>query len=184
MMTINEQILYNARKFLGMQEIKGNQGFKNAQLQALMEKYGWQKGWAWCSVFAEMVWSEAYENYNKPMIKVIEKLFSAGAVKTYNNFKTSEFGIYNYPVVGAVVIWQNYRDGKPHWTGHAGIVVKIYSDDSDKFESIEGNTNTSGGREGIEVGRQVRMINFEPKQKGLVLKGYYLEQVENITTWH
>lgn len=171
-MTINELILYNARKFLSQQEIRGNQGFRDEKFQKLMEACGWQKGQAWCAYFFELVWKLAYENYDKPTIKVLDKLFSAGAVKTYNNFKASEFIVNQVPSIGAGVIWQNYKDNKPHWTGHAGIVYKIYSDDSDKFETVEGNTNSKGGREGIEVAKQIRSLDFEPKLKGLVLKGF------------
>ena len=36
---------------------------------------------------------------------------------------------------------------------------------------MEGNTNTAGGREGIEVGRLRREVNYE-KKRGLVLRGF------------
>ena len=171
-MTINELILYNARKFLGQQEIKGNQGFKDKDFQEKISECGWLKGQAWCAYFAELAWKEAYRVHDKEKVKILNKLFSAGAVKTYNNFRKSDFIVDKIPEEGSVVIWQNYRDGKPHWTGHAGIVYKIYSDDSARFETIEGNSNSRGGREGIEVAKQLRELNFEPKERGLVLKGF------------
>lgn len=171
-MTINELILYNARRFLGQKEISGNLGFEDEKFESLMKDVGWQKNQAWCAYFTELVWKQAYENYDKSRIKELDKLFSAGAVKTYNNFKNFGYTVNETPSVGAVVIWQYYKDRKPHWSGHAGIVTKIYSDDSDLFETIEGNTNSQGGREGIEVAKKERKLNFEPKLKGLVLKGF------------
>jgi hypothetical protein len=173
-MTIQELIIYQARKYLGYQEIRGNKGFPDPAFQILMEKYGWQEGWAWCAVYCEVVWGEAYNNYErKDLNRLVQKLFTAGAVKTWNNFSASEdFVTDSSPEPGSIVIWQSYRDGQPHWTGHAGIVYKVYSDESNRFETIEGNTNTSGGREGIEVGKQIRSLSFEKKQRGLVLKGF------------
>ena len=38
--------------------------------------------------------------------------------------------------------------------------------------TVEGNTNSSGGREGIEVAQKKRKINFEPKERGLVMLGF------------
>lgn len=177
-MNINELIVYTARKYIGLQEIKGNLGFKDERFEQLMKEVGWQKGQAWCAYFTELVWKSAYSNYtNKQFVinynKLLDKLFSAGAVKTYNNFKNSDmFEVNKTPEPGCVVIWQYYKDSKPHWSGHAGIVIKVYSDDSDKFETIEGNTNSQGGREGIEVAKKIRTLDFEPKQRGLVLKGF------------
>lgn len=39
--------------------------------------------------------------------------------------------------------------------GHTGIVVEV---DGDKIHTIEGNTNDTGSREGIEVARKIRFI--------------------------
>ena len=171
-MTINDLILYSARLFLGQKEISGNLGFEDSYFTRLMEEVGWQKGQAWCAYFTELVWKYAYRNYNRKLISILDKLFSAGAVKTYTNFKNSDFTVNKTPVIGAVVIWQYYKDNKPHWSGHAGIVTKVYSDDSDFFETIEGNTNSKGGREGIEVSKKERSLSFEPKHRGLALRGF------------
>jgi hypothetical protein len=42
---------------------------------------------------------------------------------------------------------------------------------SSGFMSIEGNTNSNGGREGIEVAEKARDYNFYDKN-GLCLKGF------------
>lgn len=171
-MTINETILYFARKYLGEKELKGNSGFEDSDFQLKMEDCGWDSGQAWCAYYLELIWKEAYKNCDSTMIKELDKLFSAGAVRTWNNFKGSDFVTDRNPQEGCGVIWQNYKAGQPHWTGHAGIVYKVYSDDSGLIETIEGNTNSSGGREGIEVAKKIRPLNFDPKVNGLVLLGF------------
>src|SRR3972149_10261273 len=145
-----------AVSFVGMKEISGNLGFRDERFQALMEECGWEKGQAWCSYFCELVWKLTYKDEQPLVFKMIDKLFSAGAVNTYNNFKESGwFVVDKKPEPGAVVIWQTWKKGRPHWTGHAGIVERIKNEK--EIETIEGNTNSEGGREGIEVARKVRL---------------------------
>lgn len=167
---INDRIAEIAKSFLGMQEISGNMGFKDSRFEELMEDTGWQKGQAWCSYFCELVWKIAYQETAPDIIPVIDKLFSAGAVKTYNRFKESgRFVVDKKPSKGAVAIWQTWKDNQPQWTGHAGIVIGVPS--GNEVLTIEGNTNSKGGREGIEVAEKRRKLSFDAKN-GLVLKGF------------
>jgi hypothetical protein len=154
-----------AKSFIGMKEIPGNMGFEDERFEELMEEVGWQKGQAWCSYWVELVWKLAFPDQKERL----DKLFAAGAVKTYNNFKGSEYKVDHHPEPGCVAIWQTWKDNLPHWTGHAGIVVRVINDN--QFESIEGNTNSSGGRDGIEVAKKIRKINLDTRN-GLVLKGF------------
>jgi hypothetical protein len=171
-MSIQQLIISSAYSFLGETEISGNKGFKSERFQQLMESVGWQVGQAWCSYFAEMIWKDAYSQYNITYVPVIDKLFSAGAVNTWNNFRRSGIFVCDHqPERGSVVIWQNYKYGQAHWTGHAGIVCDIH-DGGTIITTIEGNTNSHGGREGIEVARHERSVDFSAKEKGLVLKGF------------
>jgi hypothetical protein len=152
-----------------MQEIPGNMGFKDHRFDELMVETGWQKGQAWCAYFCELVWKLAYEKDTETAY-AIEKLFAAGAVKTYNNFKAyQKFPVDKKPEIGAVAIWQTWKDNQPFWTGHAGIVVKILG--GNEVLTIEGNTNSKGGREGIEVCEKNRRLSFDT-HNGLVLKGF------------
>lgn len=169
MKSINEEIVSTAYKFLGQEEIRGNMGFKDPRFQQLMEACGWQPKQAWCVYATELVWRMAYSKYNSIIEAKIDKIFTAGAVATYNNFKKDGvFIISKTPIKGALVIWQYYKDGEPHWTGHAGIVS---SHNLKNFSSIEGNTNDKGGREGYIMAERVRLYNFDSKT-GLVLKGF------------
>ena len=176
-MNINTRIKVVASLYIGQKEIIGNKGFENAVFEDKMESCGWDVGQAWCAYFTELVWKEAYELYKPEVIPVLDKLFSAGAVKTFNNFnKSPKFQTSKNPAVGAVVIWQYYKNGKPHWSGHAGIVSESVVGLGNKFKTIEGNTNSQGGREGIEVAEKTRLLDFSPKTRGLVLKGFIYPQ--------
>lgn len=172
-MKIDDLIVEKAIQYIGKRELKGNSGFKDGEFQQLMESVGWQKGQAWCSYFAELIWKQAYVEYKPELLSELNILFSSGAIATFYNFKKSgEYGISKIPKPGALIVWQTYKeiDGKlkPHWTGHIGIVESMYKD---VVKTIEGNTNQSGGREGIEVTQKFRDLDFIIK-KGLVLKGF------------
>ena len=171
-----DAVLEFARNSVGEQEISGNQGFESERFETLMKQVGWQKGQAWCAYFAEACWTVPTYKGKSKYLSEMQRLFSGGAVATYNNFKRKGgelFTVSKEPEEGAVVIWQKHKVVEdtimPHWSGHAGIVESII--DENTIECIEGNTNDSGGREGIEVARKVRRVDFTPKA-GLVMKGF------------
>lgn len=164
-----------AKKYVGQREIPNNAGFKNSDFQKKMEAVGFLKGQAWCAYFAELVWKEAYTN-NTPesvaVLKVLDKLFAPSATATYKNFDldpNKNFKVSQTPVVGAVVIWRHGTG----WQGHAGIVTG-YSAGSTTFETVEGNTNSAGGREGIEVAVKTRKLNLPLQKDGLNLVGFII----------
>jgi hypothetical protein len=164
-----KEIVETAMSFVGQKEIAGNKGFRDKKFQGLMEEVGWNKGQAWCVYFCEMVWKQAYE-MDRSFVSKLDRLFNAGAVKTYNNFKSDgNFVVDKIPKPGCIVIWQTWKDNQPHWTGHAGIVRCLLS--GNEIETIEGNTNAQGGREGIEVAVKHRKVNFDART-GLVLRGF------------
>lgn len=160
----------------GKKENPGNQGFKDTFLDNVMRQVGFENGWAWCALFAEACW--AYPTYQgkSKVIATISDNFSANAVRTYDNFHKDTAGMFRVdkePLPGSVVIWEKRRGGEPVktgiWTlGHAGIVLEVHDN---YFVSMEGNTNSSGGREGIEVARKKRTYNFFDND-GLCVKGF------------
>lgn len=164
-------VLEIAKSYIGQKEIKGNKGFEDAEFENRMKAVGFKSGYAWCSLFAELVYISAFVDKRKELTA----LFSAGAVKTMKNFNRSKnWTLTEKAIPGALVCFQTFRNGKPHWTGHIGIVEKA---NKDNFISIEGNTNGSGGREGIEVARKTRKYNFNNKN-GLVLMGFIVPKEE------
>lgn len=163
---LNDKIIEVASDLVGKKEIPGNLGFEDEEFEKeLTVECGWQKGQAWCAYFAELVYKKAFPANMK---KTLDLLFSAGAVATFNNFRRLG-AVSKEPVAGALVVWQTYKDSKPHWTGHIGIVEKV---EKKHIVTIEGNTNSKGGREGLEVARKERPIDFKIKAYGLVLKGF------------
>jgi hypothetical protein len=158
-----------ARKYIGEREIPNNQGFIDAVFQQKIEVCGWNIGQAWCAYFFEMVMKEAYPE----LFADLDKLCNASAVVTYRNFLRADKFICNKnPLPGCGIVWQTYKDNKPFWTGHMGIVDKLLPEGN--FYSIEGNSNSQGGREGIEVATKLRTLKFEPTNKPdeLVLLGF------------
>lgn len=153
-----------AIKYLGQTEKTGNMGFNDPAFEKKMEAVGFSKGQAWCAYFAELVFKEAYSE----RLQELDKLFSASAVQTYRNFRDASYPISNVPQPGMLAIWQMQKDGKPHWSGHAGIVVSVNS--VNDFESIEGNTNDHGGREGYIVARKSRTT--KKVKNGLQVLGF------------
>ena len=158
-----------AKSYIGQKEIKGNQGFEDKNFEAKMKAVGFVNGYAWCCLFAELCWISSFVSKNKELTK----LFSASVVKTLGNFNASpKYKLQRKAVPGALAVFQTIRNGKKHWTGHIGIVEKT---GGDHFICIEGNTNGSGGREGIEVARRIRKYNFD-NNNGLVLQGFIVPE--------
>lgn len=141
-----------ARLDLGKVEKPNNGGFVDPQLEKEMISVGFQKGNAWCALISERWAKKAFP----AKAAEFDKLFSASAVTTFGNFKKAGYTISQKPVAGSVVIWQKYVNGQSSWTGHAGVVSQVISDT--EFKSIEGNTNSSGGREGNIVAEKTRRI--------------------------
>jgi hypothetical protein len=165
-MTLSEKIVQIASSYVGQQEISGNKGFKTTAFQKKMQDCGWGIGQAWCAYFSELVWKEAFGK-SHASYNALDRLFSPSAVSTYSNFKGSvTFKCGTKPKIGSLVAWR-YGSG---WQGHIGIVHSII--DKNLFAAIEGNTNSSGGREGIEVAKKTRSLNLPFRSKGLNLIGF------------
>lgn len=154
-----------AEKYVGQTEKPGNSGFNDADFERKMEQVGWQKGQAWCSYFAELVCKESYPE----LFDELNKLFSASAVTTFRNFSNADYHITKFPVVGTVVVWQRFKNGKADWAGHVGICSEVIS--PRQFISIEGNTNDKGGREGYIVAAKLRPVALNVYD-GLRLLGF------------
>jgi hypothetical protein len=179
MRTINNLVIEIAKSYVGQKEKPNNSGFIDPYLEEKMISIGWAYGWAWCSLFTELIWKEAYEVYDPKLIPILNNLFNVSAVKTFSNFnELKDFEVNQVPEKGSIVIWQNYKNFKPLWTGHAGIVTCDTHSlgngfvDDEKIDTVEGNTNALGGREGDCVAEKIRTINFEPIEKGLVMLGF------------
>ena len=168
---IRNKILEIAYKYEGQKEIGNNTGFENAVFEQKMKAVGFDSGEAWCSLFAELVWCEAYAHFDSTIINRLQNLFSESATKTWLNFKNSrDFKVKSNQDLepGDLVIWQKYNNGVADWRGHVGIVTKVAQL---FFLTMEGNTNEQGSREGQGVYEKKREYDFY-KNNGLRILGF------------
>lgn len=160
------KVIEVAERYLGQTEKAGNRGWLDADFEARMRSVGWAPSHSWCAYFTELVWKEAYGREHK-LWPAMDKLFSASSTATYANFAASSlFKTGSVPRPGALVVWRLGRD----WRGHIGIckTASILG----KFDTIEGNTNAAGSREGMYVARKVRRLGEPFKPKGLNVIGF------------
>jgi hypothetical protein len=154
-----------ALKYVGEKELPGNVFDPQSDFGKKLHAVGQRDGMAWCALFSELVFKEAYPE----KFKEFDRLFSASAVQTFKNFENAAYPINNLPREGNLVIWQQMKDGVPQWQGHAGIVVELKS--TWEFKSVEGNTNEAGGREGVTVAVKERKV-LKDVWNGLKVLGF------------
>lgn len=165
--TLVERVIASAKAIVGQTEKTGNSGFVDPVFEKRMKETGWIKGQAWCAYTGELIWKNGFTTEH-PLYHELEKLFSGSAVQTYNNFsKSPHFKTGKIPKAGALAVWM-HGNGP---LGHLGVAIEVHSDK--KFEDVEGNTNTKGGREGVEVGLMPRETNYDQYQAhGLNIIGF------------
>lgn len=151
-----------ARSYIGQTEKPKNSGFNDAEFEAKMKDVGFGAGQAWCAYFAELCYKEA----GVLPFDELDKLHSASATKTFQNFKDAGYQVLRDPLPGCLVVW---RHGSG-WSGHIGIVSHMVN--GDFFKSIEGNSNDAGGREGFIVSEQLRRMKTPFSETGLNLIGF------------
>jgi len=160
------KILAVALKYLGQSEMPGNKFTDLTPLGKMLHKAGQKDGEAWCSYFGEGCCVEAYPERKAEL----EKLFDASAVQTYKNFKDAGFHITSTdPEPGDLAIFQKFIKGVRQWQGHLCIVETVNAPIG--FDTIDGNTNVAGSREGTTVmDRKKKSFKFNPD--GLSLLGF------------
>jgi len=154
-----------ARLYVGKKEKPGNSGFQDPEFEKDIKTLGeWAPPMSWCCCFQQMLFRKSLPEKSDEL----KKLFDPSAVQTYNNFKAAHYPILHKPVIGALVIWQRYKDGIAEWHGHAGIVTEVVSEKF--FKTIEGNTNNDGSDNGDGVYEKVRSTDI--KKTGLNVLGF------------
>lgn len=146
---MEKKILEIALSYLGEKEIPQNYGFKNPEFEAKMREVGFRRGYAWCMLFCKLVYKEAYSS--EIFHKVKDELVP-GCVSSYRNANLSKtLKVSRKPISGGIAIFQNVKNPT---SGHAAIVEEVIDDVS--FNTIEGNTNAAGSREGDVVAQKKR----------------------------
>ncbi len=171
---IKKEIVVVAEKYLGVKEIPPNQGFYNKAFEARARRAGFVKGYAWCMIACKVIVTEAIENIQERLgIDLslagaeIEKKITPSTIYTWGNFRQSLYWErVEKPQAGDIVIFVNTHS---RGTGHAGIVCRVHP--NGYFESVEGNSNTTGSREGTEMVRKTRLAT-DTDGKGLDVLGF------------
>jgi len=166
-MNHTEEIVTQAKLFIGQEEIPPNLGFKNPVFDKQMKSVGFYRGASWCGFFVMLVLFQVYQDA-KGILTYLKKYASASTHQMWLNFKASKEVITGQvPKIGAVVVWQEGDSGN----GHTGLVSWV-STDGKTFKSIEGNTNGAGGREGYRVWENTHSVGLPHKEKGLNILGF------------
>ena len=147
-----DQILMIAARQLSVREATG--GNDGKQVEAYLNYVGFKKGDPWCAAFVSWVFKEA--GYDQPKTAWSPDLFPARyCVKKV--IPGLVLGIY-FKELGRI--------------GHCGIVTATRHN---WVESIEGNTNVMGSREGDGVYRKLRHVKtiskFAEWRRTLSLRG-------------
>ena len=80
------------------------------------------------------------------------------------------YQVYTVPEEGDIAVWLTYKNGKPTGTGHIAVVDAI-GERMTMFQTIDGNTNAEGSREGDCVARKWRKFKWA-EMNGLRLMGF------------
>lgn len=161
MITLSE----TAKQYIGQREGIGNVFKDGTTLGDKLHAAGQKDGDPWCALFGEVCAKDTFPD----RFDEFNKLFSASAVQTFKNFEKSGYEVSKKALIDSIVVWQKYINGKPDWRGHLGIVSHVNIDDT--FKSIEGNTNSAGSREGIEVAERPHRLAYDVNN-GLRLLGF------------
>lgn len=144
MSTLGNTALKIATSQLGVEESPRSSNAGEA-VEKYLKSVGLGKGYAWCMAFAYYCYKEA-----SAQLSVTNPLYKTGGVMKQWNESVEERS--STPEPGCLFI-QDHGKG----TGHTGFVEKVLP--GGKIQTIEGNTNDDGSREGYEVCRRVRSIS-------------------------
>ena len=137
-----QEMLQAAVSQVGVQEVpKGSN--RGPQVSKYLASVGLNPGYAWCMAFVYWCAQQAEISLKEPNPLVR----TAGVMKQWLSIP----GKYKHPnpLPGDIFIMSF-----GHGTGHTGFVTDIHINGT--FDTIEGNSNSDGSREGYEVCRHCR----------------------------
>lgn len=145
MTPLADNALKIAKSQIGKQEIpKGSNA--GTDVEKYLKSVGLGKGYSWCMAFVYWCFLEA--SIQTKLKNTLKK--TGGVLAQWNSidakYKKQE------PQTGDVFI-MDFGKGQ----GHTGFVEKILP--NGKIQTIEGNTNDDGSREGYEVCRRTRNLS-------------------------
>lgn len=144
MSTLAETALLSAQSQIGVTE-KPKGSNAGPEVEIYLKSVGLSKGYAWCMAF--VFWNVLQASSK---LKVANPLKKTGGVLAQFHFCKDR--IVKIPKPGYIFIMDF-----GHGVGHTGFVDKILP--NGKIQTIEGNTNDDGSREGYEVAIRIRKIS-------------------------
>lgn len=139
-MTLSEKALEIAESQLGVQEIPKNSN-AGADVEKYLKSVKLGKGYAWCAAFVYWCVNEAAKS-----IGVTNPLVCTAGVLNLWNKMPVDFKFTKNPKRGDIFI-MDFGKG----AGHTGFVTGV---SNGRIQTIEGNSNDEGSREGYEVCRR------------------------------
>lgn len=150
-MTISAKALDIAISQLGVRE-KGNSN-SGIEVDLYLKSVGLKPGYPWCMAFVYWCYDKAALALGIPNFLIR----TGGVMHQWNEQQPAKKWVLNKvlanPAIvqpGAVFI-MDYGKG----TGHTGLVERVHGE---WVETVEGNTNDEGSREGYEVCRRKRKL--------------------------
>lgn len=145
MSQLGEEAVRQAGSQLGVTEATGHND--GVAVEKYLASVGLGKGYAWCMAFMYWCFKEAAKK-----LGVSNPLKQTGGVADQWNAKTGTKT--KVPSIGAMFFIIH-----PNGTGHTGICGSGLKEDGVTFNTIEGNTNSNGSREGTTVLRKQRKLS-------------------------
>lgn len=170
-----------AKKYVGQRETPNNSGFINSEFKYKIVRVGWLIGQAWCSYFAELVAKEYLIQFaDLEKWKAIDSNFSGSTTATFKNFDLNKLNLEKINIHFSLKPVSNsigfFRHGIG-WQGHTVVIDEVFNNLN--FTSIEGNTNSNGSREGIEVALKHRLLSAKISSTELNFLGcIYFSNIE------
>jgi hypothetical protein len=146
------------KKYVGQKEIPENAGFEDIDFETFMIYYGFRKGYSWCALFVRAVVLSLLERHfpGHANNKKVRLCLTAGVLLTYAKCKGSNLFICN----------SESQDCSIGFFGHGrGLGHEVYIQNRinpNLMNTIEGNTNEAGSREGDCVAEKTRKITHIP----------------------
>lgn len=162
-MTFVEKIIAYAEWYDGRKEKKGNGGFLDEKFEKEMRSAGWYVGGAWCAFFVIMILKKVLTNEPTLYGPLIRQFNGSAKQSADNVMKAGDFATGDVPERGAICVFLNGKGPSGHM-----VIVKSFDLKQNVMYCIEGNTNSSGSREGDSVNaNKPRTIKRAFKENGL-----------------
>lgn len=144
MPTLAETSLQFAQSQIGVTE-KPKGSNAGPEVEIYLKSVGLGKGYAWCMAF--VFWNVQQASLKTKIVNPLKK--TGSVIAQLNACKNL---IVKTPESGCIFVMDF-----GHGVGHTGFVSQVFKNGT--IETIEGNTNDDGSREGYEVAKRIRKIS-------------------------